>query len=216
MGKLSKLPKIRPIHLDGGFTLAEKGLEVRGFPSFEQYQAVGQFIERAHAASGWWLADWIVYGDSRPDWKAEIDQAVGIDELQPQTVRQYRMLAKKFPLSNRIDGVDFGHHAVVANLEPELQMKLLKQAATERWTQRELAQAAKAAQKPKVIIEGQAVEVYEVEVSVLVTLEAQTANLAEQGAWAAMKALVDGTGEAAEYLKAKVIAARRRPKLEEG
>jgi hypothetical protein len=210
LGKLSPFVEIRPIELPGGITLGKKGLEVRGFPSFEQYQAAGAFIQRAHKLSGWWLADWIVYGDSRPDWKDEIDQATGIDELQPQTVRQYRMLAKKFPMSNRIDGAEFGHHAAVAHLEPTVRETLLRQAATEGWTVRELGHAIK--QLDRATVKGQAAEVFDIEVGVLVSIEGVTAGAAERAAWDALKPILKDVNSP-PWLKATVIAAHARPKV---
>lgn len=217
MGKLSKIAPIRPIELPGGFTLAEKGLEVRGFPSFEQYQAAGMFIERAHAASGWWLADWIAYGDSRPDWKAEVDQAVDNGDIAPGTRRQYKYIAKAFPPSNRIDGVPFGHHAVVVNVEPVLRKQLLTSAMQHNWSQRELSHAAKQAQgkASATIVSGQAAEVYEVEATLEVTIEADTPNLAEQRTWDAIKALLVEAGLPEKILRWRVLQTRTRPKLDE-
>jgi hypothetical protein len=215
---MGKLQPLRPIELPGGFTLAEGGLEVRGFPSFAQYEAVGQFIERAHAAAGWWLADWIAYGDTREDWKAKVDQAVDNGDLNPATRRQYRYIAKAFPPSNRIRGVPFGHHAAVVNVEPTLRKKLLTQAMQHNWTQTELRQAAKDAlkEKPNIVAQGQAFEVFEVEVTVLVTSEAETPNLAEQAAWNYLSALVKVNQPAKPLLKAQVLMMRARPKLDKG
>lgn len=209
MGHLS-----RPINLPGGITLGKKGMEVQGRPSFAQYEAAGAFIQRAHQVSGWWLADWIVYGDSRPEWKAEIDAATGIDQLQPQTVRQYRMLAKRYPVSNRIDGVEFGHHAAVAHFEPKVREKVLQAALAEGWSTRETLHAAKqAARQTATVAQGQASTVHQVEVSVLCSVEADTPGMAEAAAWEALRTILKGgvTG----FLAVKVIASHARPTVEE-
>ena len=44
-----KIPKVQPIKI-GGFELTATGMNVKGRPSFEEYQGAGDFIQRAHRA----------------------------------------------------------------------------------------------------------------------------------------------------------------------
>lgn len=150
-----KAVNIEPIQI-GCFTLAGTGLMVQGHPTFDEFAGVGDFVQRAHKAAGWWLADWIAYGEARAEWKDRFDALMGVDQLTEQTVRQYRYIAKSIPPSNRIDGVGFGHHAVVASLPVTEQAHWLETAKIEGWSQRELRRELRASQRRQ-RLEGQAV-----------------------------------------------------------
>jgi N6-adenosine-specific RNA methylase IME4 len=139
----------------GGFSLAETGLTVVGRPTFAGWQAAGDYIRCVHKASGWWLADWIVYGDSRLEWKELIDAEMGIDQLTDQTVREYRYVANAIPASSRLDGVSFALHQVCASLTPKQQRKLLAQAKDEGWTLQDMRRAVRA-EKQRGVLSGQA------------------------------------------------------------
>jgi len=195
---------VEPITI-GGFTLTATGLEVRGLPTFGEYQGVGAFIQRVHKCSGFWLADWIVYGDSRPEWREQIDAEMGVDKLTDQTVREYRYVATHVPASSRLDGISFAHHQEVAKLSPDDQQAWLAEAKQEGWTKRELRYAIKTQARSR-IIEGRADTMHSIEVSVLLDIEGATPYAAEQAAWNAVK------GAVAAMQMARVIAARARPR----
>lgn len=211
-GKLGRLPPdlVRALEMPGGYTLGVKSLEVRGFPSYDQHEAVGLFIDRVNEAGGWWKADWLDYAATRKDWQDQVDENV-----PPATRRQYRYIRKAFPVSQRVDGLTFSHHAAVVNFAPELREKVLKTAVAEGWTTRETLAAAKHAQKhAQTVLEGQAAEVFDIEVSVLVTIEESTPGAAERVAWAYLKEFLKSWGLPPKALKARVIAAHARPKVE--
>lgn len=147
--------QVKPINI-GGFELHATGVTVHGRPPWGDYLGALAFSTRAHNASGFWLADLIVYGDSRPEWKAQIDAAAGIDELTPETVRQYRYVATRIPASSRLDAVPFGHHQAVAGLEPEDQREVLEQSASEGWNRTEVRRAVANKRRTRVL-QGQAV-----------------------------------------------------------
>lgn len=206
-----QLDKMRAIEMPGGYTLGEQGLEVRGEPTLAQHEAVGLFIDRVNRAGGWWKVDWISYAETRPEWKKEIEESI-----PPATRRQYRYIGKAFPVSKRVDGIDFAHHAAVVNFEPELRDRVLKTAAREGWSTRETLHAAKQASKgTTTVLEGQAGTVHEVEVSLLCSIEGETPNLAEQLAWDALKALLKDWEMPTGVLRARVITTHARPKLDE-
>lgn len=212
--KLRRMPAaaVRALEMPGGYTLGAKGLEVRGFPSYEQHEAVGLFIDRVNEAGGWWKADWLDYAETRADWKDEV-----AENVPPATRNQYRYIRKAFPPSKRIEGVTFSHHAAVVNFEPALRESVLKTAAAEGWSTRETLQAAKHAEKhTQTVVQGQAAGIFDVEVSVLLTIEDATAGEAERTAWAYLKEFLTQHGLPPKALKAKVIAAHARPQAEEG
>jgi N6-adenosine-specific RNA methylase IME4 len=150
-----KIHGIRPIEI-GHFSLSHTAMNVTGHPSFAEYQGVGDFIRQTHQASGWWLVDWITYGETRPDWREQLDDAIDAGVLKERTVKQYRYVGKRFPASNRIDGVDFAHHVVVARLAPDQQRRWLETARTEGWSKSELQVNLSASERTRVI-SGQAV-----------------------------------------------------------
>ena len=204
MGKVLKIQTISPITI-GAFRLTSSSLSVTGHPSFGEYQGIGDFIQRAHKASGLWLADWIAYGDSRSEWAEQIEAVLGIEEYAEATVRQYRYIAKRFPPSTRIDAVPFGHHAAVVELEPDDQHALLIQARDHGWTQSELRREKHALTR-RLVLEGQADTMHTVDLTVRVSLEAGTPYAAETEAWDLVKRAITGV-----VPHAHVIAAKAQP-----
>lgn len=147
----------RPPDVDltlGKFRLTEVGVEVIGKPTFEEWQGVGDFIKRTHRASGFWLADWLRYGDSRADWRERLDQAVDASDLSPKTLTNVRAVARISPARRRAD-VDFSHHVEVSGLEPTQQTEWLEKTAEHGWSVRELRLELRASKRRRVI-DGQA------------------------------------------------------------
>lgn len=148
-----RLPDAKPMTL-GHYTLMPTGLIVKGRPSFEEHEEVGKWIQNAHKASGFWLADWLRYSSTRPDWAAQIDQAVDHTGLSEKTLKNMRAVAKIEP-SRRRDDVPFSVHEAVAALPPVEQSEWLEQAASHGWDRRELRLNIQASKRRRVI-EGQA------------------------------------------------------------
>lgn len=139
----------------GKYTLTATGLRVSGRPSFDEHEAVGEFIKKAVNASRFWLADWLRYGESRGDWQERLAQAVDATGLDEKTLANVRSVGAIEP-SRRRDDVTFSHHAEVAGLAPKEQSEWLDRAATEGWTTAELRRSIRVAKRTKVL-EGQAV-----------------------------------------------------------
>lgn len=146
--------QVKPIQL-GRFTLTQTGVEIKGRPSFDEFSGVFQFAARANRASGFWLADLLAYGESRDDWKQLLDSVVDAGLLTEKSAKQYRYIGQHVPQSRRLEGVDFAHHAEVASLHPEDQLKWLEKAKDEGWSQRDLRQHVRASKRSRVI-SGQA------------------------------------------------------------
>lgn len=150
---VSRIPKVEPIII-GCYTLHETGIKITGKPTIAQHEGVGDFIQRAHRASGFWLADWLRYGESREDWQEKIEQVahlVGISEKRAKNIRAVGAIEQ----SRRRDDVEFGLHEVVAGLAPRMQTEWLDKAAAHGWDRRELRLNIRAAKRTR-IIEGQA------------------------------------------------------------
>lgn len=154
---LHKFRDIQPIRF-GPFLLTVTGLEVvesKRRPTFEEYEVVGEFIQKTHRASGFWLGDWLRYGETREDWRERLSQAVDMTGLTEKTLKNVRAIAKIEP-SRRREGVEFGLHGEVTGLTPDEQSEWLERAEEEGWDRRELRLNIRASKRAK-IIDGQAV-----------------------------------------------------------
>lgn len=151
---LTKFRDVQPIQI-GPFTLTATGLIAKGKPTFAEWEGVGEFIKRTHRASGFWLADWLRYGENRQDWADRLSQAVDMTGLSEKTLKNVRSVGKIEP-SRRREGVEFGLHAEVAGLTPVEQTKWLEESEAQGWDRRELRLNIRA-DKRRRVIEGQAV-----------------------------------------------------------
>jgi N6-adenosine-specific RNA methylase IME4 len=147
--------QIRPIVI-GGFSLTASGMVTRGRPSFQEYEAVGNFIKYAHKCSPWWLADWLRYGETREDWTQKLSQAVDATGLSAKTLKNMRAIGAIDQEVRRPETVDFSLHDAVCGMAEPDQIVWLERAETEGWTLRELRLAIRAS-KRRAVIEGQAV-----------------------------------------------------------
>lgn len=146
-----------PIKLNG-FILSEKGCKPeRGAkPSLADYQGTFDFVTRVEKFAGFWLVDLIRYFDTRPEWRKHVDQIIDSEVLTEKSVKQYRYLGKHMlDTDDRVDGVDFGNHAVVASMPAKEQTKWLEKSRDQGWTQSELRDNIRASERVKVI-DGQA------------------------------------------------------------
>jgi len=151
---VSRIPsEVEPMVL-GNYTLTATGLKIKGKPTIEEHERVGVFIKGAHRASGFWLADWLRYGETREDWQERIDQVAHITGLSEKRIKNIRAVGG-IEESRRRDDVEFGLHEVVAGMNPREQSEWLDRAASEGWDRRELRLNIRAAKRTRVI-EGQA------------------------------------------------------------
>jgi len=152
--QLVKAGEVKPIVI-GHFTLHATGMDVWGRPSFEEYQGVGDFIQRAHRACGFWLGDWLRYGERRAEWQERLSQAHTFTGLSEKTLKNVRAVARSIDVSRRRDDVEFDVHAEVAGLEPEEQVEWLGKCEKHGWGRREL-RLNLIAHKRRRVLHGQA------------------------------------------------------------
>lgn len=207
---VSRVPVFKPFTI-GCYTMTATGLEIAGRPTFADHEGVGEFIQRAHKASGFWLADWLRYGDTRKDWRARLEQAVDATGLSAKTLNNVRAVGAIDKTRRRAD-VDFGLHEAVAALSPEEQTHWLGKAADGGWSVRDLRHAIQRGRRTTVL-EGQAAQMYTVEVVVSVNIEAQSPHRAESKAWDLVKTALAQEVDRGVIPKsaAKVIVAHVRP-----
>jgi N6-adenosine-specific RNA methylase IME4 len=155
-GRLTRIDPVRPIVM-GHYTLTATGLKVdetHGRPNIGEHLGVGEFIGRAHHASGFWLADWLRYGDSRHEWRERLEQAIDATDYSEKTLKNVRAVGA-IEESRRHSRLELGFHDAVASLEPDEQSEWLERAFVEGWTVAELRKEIRAHKRTR-IIDGQA------------------------------------------------------------
>ena len=90
------------------------GLSFDPLLPFEAWSAIGARIARHSSATTWWLGDWLIYGQDK--YGRRYKEAIAATGLDYQTLRNYAMVARRFEVSRRRDGLTFHHHAEVCAL----------------------------------------------------------------------------------------------------
>lgn len=126
----------------GSMTLSATGIVFDGEVSFDDWQAAGALIERAHGGVQWWIGDWLLYGEGRPEWGDKYEAAIQAFDKEYQTLAQYKWLAKAFDFSRRREKLSFKHHMEVAALESPVADELLDQAESGDWSSATLRKQA--------------------------------------------------------------------------
>ena len=101
-----------------GVTLTATGMEAHA-PSFEQWEAVGHFLQRAEGSILFWVGDWILHGESRDDWGDRYEDAIARFGLEYQTIANIKSVAQRIDISRRRENLTWTHHAEVAYLDPD-------------------------------------------------------------------------------------------------
>jgi N6-adenosine-specific RNA methylase IME4 len=136
------------------YILTATGLEVVGDPTWEETAAVGDRLVLYHGASGWWLADWLAYVDTRVEWREQFDAWFGPDRLTASTAYRYRCVANAFETFRRRK-VPLSFHEDVLGLPEADQDQLLEQAEVEGLTRSEFRRVVRRRKRASVIT-GQA------------------------------------------------------------
>ena len=114
----------------------ETSLDLPVDTTYEECEALGAVLGRAHRNVTWMIADWINHVEAVfPD---RYSQAVEATNLTPETLGNYARTARKVPRERRVPGVPFSVHTEVAPLEPKQQEEWLGKAKTKGWKREEL------------------------------------------------------------------------------
>jgi N6-adenosine-specific RNA methylase IME4 len=115
----------------GSCRLTACGIVFDSRPTFEEWEAAGTFIQRAEGAVQWWVGDWLLHGDCRPEWGDKYEQAISLFGKDYQTLKNYKWVAQSIELSRRRDNLSWGHHEAVAALPLGQREELLSDAEQE-------------------------------------------------------------------------------------
>jgi hypothetical protein len=114
-----------------------------GLLPFDDWKAVGARMATHASASSWWLGDWLLFG--RMKYGCRYKEAIAATGLDYQTLRNYAVVARRFPPARRRADVTFQHHAEVAALDDAAQDEWLSRAAAGGWSRNELRRRLRAA-----------------------------------------------------------------------
>lgn len=93
-------------------------------------------------SSGWWLGDWLIFGQANfPD---RYKRAIAETSLDYQTLRNYAWVARQFAPERRHERLSFQHHAEVASLDTDQQDLWLTRAEQFTWSRNELRRQIRA------------------------------------------------------------------------
>lgn len=92
--------------------LSETALTLDANLTPDEWEEIGHSLGRANRASGWWIGDWINYGeDAGYVTRGKYEAAEQVTGLARETLKNYAAVARNFKSSRRRDDLIFGHHA---------------------------------------------------------------------------------------------------------
>jgi N6-adenosine-specific RNA methylase IME4 len=133
----------------GPFSLTRTGLVVEGEPTEEEWDQAGDKLCQAHGALQWWIGDWLLYGEGKPEWGEKYAKARKRFGKEEQALKDYKTVAKSVKLSYRNDNLSWTHHRAVAPLPPAEQKNWLKKAEKQGWSVTELRKEIRQKQKDR-------------------------------------------------------------------
>lgn len=123
-------------HPSLGVELHKSGLMFTSKPSLAIWEEIGANLFSFANSSSWWIADWLVYGEST--FHDRYVEAAKRTSLSYQTLRNYTWVANRFPLPRRRQGLSFSHHLEVMSLEQVEQDYWLRKAEELFWSRNRL------------------------------------------------------------------------------
>jgi hypothetical protein len=115
--------------------------------SFQAWENVGRRLMSLSDSASWWIADWLVYGESQ--FQDRYEEAVRATSLNYKTLRNYTWVARRFDMSRRRDTLSFGHHAEVAALDRPEQDFWLRKAEESGWSRNQLRSEVRASRRER-------------------------------------------------------------------
>lgn len=112
-----------PISRSSNVSLTSVGLTVTGDLSFEDWMEMIQTLVRVDTACQFAIGDALIWGEAR--YGEKYSQAMEWTGLSYQALANMVWVAKKVPLPNRVEGLSWTHHRVVASLDADDQLHWL-------------------------------------------------------------------------------------------
>ena len=102
---------------------------------FKEWERAGKLIGMLGNASGWYIGDWLNYGEH--NYGEKYAQAAELTGYDPSTLQGFQYVSDKVPVRVRRATLTFSHHREVASLEVEDQEKWLSLAEKHDWSRGE-------------------------------------------------------------------------------
>jgi hypothetical protein len=106
---------------------------------FEDWARAGRRMGMTGRSAGWWLGDWLRYGNVR--YGERYARAARITGYDTQTLMNMVYVASRIDPSRRREKLSWSHHAEVAPLEPSEQEHWLRIAEADHLSVRDLREA---------------------------------------------------------------------------
>jgi len=130
----------------GAYILTPTGLQISRFPTYTEWEQLGDVLRKLDGALQWLIGDWLVQGQQH----FEIDRArlAALVDRDLHTFENYAWVARSIPHSLRRELLSFGHHMLAAGLDTELEKEEWLAAAVEnKWSISQM-RAAMAGNRP--------------------------------------------------------------------
>ena len=101
-----------------------------------EWLSQGKRIGVTGRSAGWWIGDWLRYGNAR--FGERYSRAARVTGYDVQTLMNMVYVASRFDSSRRREMLSWSHHAELAALDPEMQEHWLDRAISERLSVRDL------------------------------------------------------------------------------
>lgn len=102
--------------------------------SYERWARTGELLGNLMKANGWWIGDWIIFGEDHKEWGEMYTQALAETGLGPSTLHNYVWVSRSVAPERRRADLTWTHHQAVAKLKPSQQSKWLEHAAAGGWS----------------------------------------------------------------------------------
>lgn len=110
-----------------GFVLSRTALQTSADITEDEWMELGQIIGMFESSVQWWLGDWFLTAERK--WKATYEQVAARTGYAVRTLHDFAYVARSVDVSIRIETLTWGHHQVVAGLDPASQRAWLEHAA---------------------------------------------------------------------------------------
>jgi len=111
----------------------------------QEWAEHGRRLGAAGRSIGWWIGDWLLYGNER--FGEKYSRAARITGYDVQTLMNMVYVASRFDISRRRPQLSFSHHAELAALDPDAQDRWLLRAEADRLSVRCLRQELRSQRK---------------------------------------------------------------------
>jgi hypothetical protein len=101
-----------------------------------EWMRYGARFGRIGRACGWWIGDWINYGNAA--YGEKYSRAARITKHDVQTLMNMAYVASRYEISRRRENVSWSHHAELAALPAEAQERWLNRVERDALTVRDL------------------------------------------------------------------------------